>query len=371
MSKTQKILITGGHVTPALAVIDRIRERKIPVEIVFVGRKYTSEAEKQVTSFEYKEVTARNIPFVHLSTGRLSRILSLSSIQNIFQLPGGFFRAFQILKKEKPTTILSFGGYIALPIAIIGKLLGITVYTHEQTIAPGMANTYINQFADTTFLSFPESAMYFKGKNTIVSGNPIRRSVLQSSTSFIKNKNVPCIYVTGGSLGAHAVNTMIEEILDSLLEKYIVIHQTGSVKEFKDFERLSTLRNSLPSELKKRYIVKEHVSDEEIGSIYHSADIVVGRAGANTFFELIALQKPAVFIPLPWSAHDEQEHHAQMFKKNNVGEVVHQSEGSKVLLENIQKVISERKEYRSHFNSLSTYNNTNAANIIIDTVVKE
>ncbi len=371
MDKVKKILITGGHVTPALAVIDRITERKMPVSIVFVGRKYTNDAEKTINSFEYTEVTSRNITFIHLKTGRLTRIVSLRSIKQLFQLPSGFFSAWKILLKERPSVILSFGGYIALPIAIAAKLLGIPVFTHEQTIVPGLANRYISQFADTIFLSFPESAMHFTGKNIIMTGNPIRKSVFNSEKPFIKGKNVPCIYVTGGSLGAHAVNSMIEEILDSLLEKYYVIHQTGSVKEFSDFTRLNALRKALPSPLKERYMVKEHVSDEEIGSIYRSADLVVGRAGANTFFELIALQKPAVFIPLPWSAHDEQEHHAQIFKKMNVGEVVHQSEGSEVLLQKIDKVMTQRKEYSSHFKSLSTYNNINAADIIIDTVVQE
>ncbi len=370
MDKVKKILITGGHVTPALAVIDRIKERSKYTHLVFVGRKYTSESEKQIESFEYKEVTARKIPFIHISTGRLTRIFALRSFASVFQIPQGFISAWRILKEEKPEAVLSFGGYIALPIAICAKLMGIKVYTHEQTIAPGIANKYIAKFADTIFLSFPESALYFKDKNIILSGNPIRPSVFQTNTKISK-KNVPCIYVTGGSLGAHAINELIEEILHELLESYVVIHQTGSVSEFKDYQRLSKLRDALPDELKERYIVKEHVTDEEIGSIYAAADIVVGRSGANTFFEMVALKKPTIFIPLPWSAHAEQEHHAQIFKKYKVGEIVHQSEGSAQLLKIIQQVIAKKEEYISHFNSLSTYNHLNAADTIIDTIFKE
>ncbi|HRN71078.1 MAG TPA: glycosyltransferase, partial [Candidatus Woesebacteria bacterium] len=354
-----------------LAVIDRIRETNKYTHVVFVGRKYTSEKEKQVESFEYKEVTARNIPFIHLSTGRLTRLFSLRSLQNIFQIPQGFFSAWRILKQEKPNAILSFGGYIALPIAICAKLLEIPVYTHEQTITPGLANNIIAQFADIIFLSFPESALYFKGKNIILSGNPIRKSIFQTNTKLSIEKDIPCIYVTGGSLGAHAVNVLIENILAELLEQYYVIHQTGNVTEFQDYDRLSKLKDALPDELKKRYIIKQHVSDEEIGAIYNCADIVIGRAGANTFFEMIALQKPTIFIPLPWSANGEQEHHAQIFKKHKTGEIVHQSEGSAQLLKIIQQITSRKEEYISHFNSLSTYNNINAADTIIETIFKE
>ncbi len=371
MDKVKKILITGGHATPALAVIDRIKERSKYTHLVFVGRKYTSEKEKQIESFEYQEVTARKIPFIHLSTGRLTRILAVRSLMSIFQIPQGFISAWRILKEEKPEAVLSFGGYIALPIAICAKLMGIKVYTHEQTIAPGLANKYIARFADTIFLSFPESAIHFKDKNIILSGNPVRQSVFESRVTILPKKNKPCIYITGGSLGAHAINELIEQMLHELLESYYVIHQTGSVGEFQDYERLSKLRDALPDDLKERYLIKEHISDEEIGAIYKCADIVIGRSGANTFFEMIALKKPTIFIPLPWSAHAEQEHHAQIFKKHKVGEIVHQSEGSAQLLKIIQQVVSKKEEYASHFNSLSTYNHINAADTIIDTIFKE
>lgn len=369
MDKVTKILITGGHVTPALAVIDRIKETNKYTHLIFVGRKYTSENEKHVESFEYKEVTARKIPFIHLSTGRLTRIFSLQSILGVFQLPKGFISAWKILKQEKPDAVLSFGGYIALPIAVCAKFLKIPVFTHEQTIVPGLANKYIAHFADTIFLSFPESAMYFKDKHIVLSGNPIRQSIFNAEKSIVPAKET-CIYVTGGSLGAHAVNVLVENILSELLESYYVIHQTGNVKEFHDFERLSKLRDALPEELKAKYIVKEHVADAEIGSMYKAADLVISRAGANTFFELVALKKPAIFIPLPWSANHEQEMHAQIFKKYKTGEIVHQSEGSTQLLKIINQVLGKKEEYQKRFDSLSTYNHTNAADIIIDAIFK-
>lgn len=369
MDKVKKILITGGHVTPALAVIDAIKEKKLPVDIVFVGRKYSNDRENTET-FEYHEITGRKIRFIHLQTGRYTRIFSFTSLVNLFQIPLGFIRAFMILIKEKPDVILSFGGYIALPIAFLAKLLQKKVYTHEQTIAPGLANKRIAAVSDKIFVSFPESEHFFPKNKVIVSGNPIRKGVLAQAAPFIDKKDKPCIYVTGGSLGAHAVNTLIEQILPELLKKYTVIHQTGNVTEFGDYERLIQLKESLPDELKKNYSIQTHFSDSEIGKVYASADLVIGRAGANTFFELVALQKPAIFIPLPWSANNEQENQAKIFKENKTGEIFYQNGDPKDLLILINTVMTKINDYSHNFKSLSKYVHSHAEDSIIAEIFK-
>jgi UDP-N-acetylglucosamine--N-acetylmuramyl-(pentapeptide) pyrophosphoryl-undecaprenol N-acetylglucosamine transferase len=369
MTVVKKIMITGGHVTPALAVIDAIRGKKLPVDIVFVGRKYSNDRENTET-FEYNEITGRNIHFIHLKTGRYTRIFSFNSLANLFQIPLGFVRAFMILMNENPDVILSFGGYIALPIAFLAKLLQKKVYTHEQTIAPGLANKRIAAVSDKIFVSFQESEHYFPKDKVIVSGNPIRTGILAHSKQFIDKKNKPCIYVTGGSLGAHAVNILIEKILPELLQKYVVIHQAGNVTEFGDYERLIKLRESLPQILKNNYIIQSHFSDLEIGSVYASSDLVIGRAGANTFFELIALKKPAIFIPLPWSANNEQENQAKIFVENKTGEIFYQNGDSKDLLILIDRVIERIDDYRNNFKSLSKYVHSHAENSIITEIFK-
>ena len=366
----RKLLITGGHVTPALAVIDEIQEKYKDSQLVFIGRKFINDRETSY-SFEYHEVVSRNIRFIHLNAGRLTRIASWNTFLNALKIPSGFIEAFVILENEKPDAILTFGGYLGLPIALAAFLKGIPVYTHEQTIHPGIANRMIATIAKKIFISFPESKQYFTSSKVVLSGNPIRKSIFKTDKNIQIDQDKTCIYITGGSLGAHSVNSHIERILPQLLKLYVIIHQTGNVAEFKDYERLKAYKDSLESELSERYILKEHFLDEEIGWVYKSCDFVIGRSGANTFFELVALNKPAIFIPLPWSAHDEQREQAHIFKKNGVGEVFEQNRPSQKLLECIFKMDADLQEYKNKFPPLQEQYINNATHTIINHLYQE
>ncbi len=360
-----KLLITGVHSTPAIALIDSILGR---AEIVYVGRKYPLGGEKTI-SLDYKELNKRKIRFISLEAGRLTRFLSLRSIINFIKTPIGFFQALRILKKEKPAVILSFGGYIALPVSIIGFFLGIPVYTHEQTINPGLTNKIIALFAKKVFCSFEENLRQFPKNKTILTGNPIRKSVFNIiKRPILINKTRPVIYVTGGSLGSHSVNLLIKEIISHLLDKYIIIHQTGETDKYEDFEKLTELKKNLPPEKQNYYYLVKHFSDDEIGYIYNQADLVVTRAGANTFFELLALEKPALFIPLPWAAGGEQQKHAEIFKKNGTGEIFLQEKPGQELLVLIDKMITNLNLYKRNFSKTKFLTNKNASEIIIQKV---
>lgn len=362
-----KLLITGGHVTPALACIDEIKSKNLHVDIVFVGRKFPNNRDKSIT-FEYQEIQKRNIRFIDLQTGRVSRMIHIRTFMNLIAIPKGFWNSFMILLKEKPDAILSFGGYIALPVAVIGKLFGIKIYTHEQTIHPGIANRVIAHLAEKIFVSFPETVGYFARNKVIITGNPVRKSIFEVKTrEFIDNHDRKVIYITGGSLGAHSINVMIEKILHRLLEKYTVIHQTGNMVEYNDLERLSKLHASLSEEMKHYYYPRAHFYDEEIGYIYKRTDLVVGRSGANTFFELASLKKPALFIPLPVSAHKEQQEHAYIFKQIGIGEV-YEGEDPETLLALIEKMVLNLESYRSNFIHLPSMYAENAAEKIIESI---
>ncbi len=370
-----KIVITGGHASPAIALTDALMEyskkEKTAVQIIFIGRKYTS-IEEEDLSWEYQEIKKRNIPFYHLDAGRLTRYVSVQSAIHFFRIPMGFVAAYKILRKERPDVIMSFGGYLGLPVCLMGKILGIPYYSHEQTIQPGITNRILGSFAKKMFVAFPETLRYFNTSTTEVTGNLLRSSIFHSkSESFKLNKKLPVVYVTGGSLGSHSLNVHILHILNELLSFATVIHQTGNVQEFNDYYELMKYRDTLPKTLKERYILYEHVSDAQIGSVYSVADIVVGRAGANTFSELIALKKPAVFVPLPWSAHDEQQKHADFFRKSGLGEVFNQYDSSSELLSSIQKVLKELPQYRSNFDKLGSHYKKNAVNLVLHEITQD
>ncbi|PIP14963.1 hypothetical protein COW98_01335 [Candidatus Roizmanbacteria bacterium CG22_combo_CG10-13_8_21_14_all_35_9] len=365
-----KILIIGGHLAPALAIIEELKKTKKNIDIIFVGRKYSLDSEKTI-SLEYKEIISRKIPFIPLTAGRLTRILSTRSLRNILRVPLGFYNAFFIINQEKPDIILSFGSYLAVPLVFWGYLYRIPVFTHEQTIRPGLANKIIALMAKKIFLSFSESRSYFPLKKTVVVGNPVRESVLKiKERPFMIQKDRPVLYITGGSLGSHSINEHIKRIIVQLLNCYIVIHQTGDVKEYRDYEDLQTIRNKLPEELASRYFLKKHFFEKEIGYIYFLADLVIGRAGANTFFELLTLEKPALFIPLPWASGREQQHHAEIFARSGVGEIFHQIESSEKLYRLIVKMIDNLISYKGNFAALHHLYKKNASQFMVKEILK-
>lgn len=362
-----KILITGGHVTPAIAVIDELKDQ----EIIFVGRKYSVSQETSL-SFEYQEIAKRGIRFINLEAGRLTRVLSVRTILNLLKIPFGMINAYRILKIEKPNKVLSFGGYLALPIALWAYILKIPVFTHEQTIVPGLSNKLIGKFAIKIFVSFKEAAVFFPKGKVVVSGNPIRKAILKPLKKPLKiNENLPTIFISGGSLGSHSINKHIKNILYILIKKYQLIHQTGSVRGKHDYKSLLKIKEALPQDLKSRYFLKEHFFEEEHGFIYEISSLIVGRSGSNTFFELIALNKPAVFIPLPWASGKEQQIQAEIFLKEGCGEIFEQSEDSSVLYEKIEKVMNDLHRYKNNFKNLKSFKREDAASLIGQEVLKD
>lgn len=353
-----KILITGGHPAPALALIDEIKKYR-SVEIVFVGRKHPIFGEKNY-SFEYLEVKKRGIRFIELKAGKLPRFFSWGIITNFFLFFVGFFSALKIVIWQRPTIILSFGSFLAFPIAFWAWIFRIPLFLHEQTIAPGLANRIIGFWAKKIFLSFPQAAKYFNQKKTIVSGNPIRFKELTELKKSLGKK--PVIYVTGGSLGSHCINLHLEKILPKLLKRYIVIHQIGNISQHNDYYRL---KNKFKT---PNYIPFSHLSQEQLFEVYQKSDLVIGRAGANTFFELIALKKPALFIPLPYAASSEQIKHAQIFSESGAGEIFHQDEDSEKLLNLIDKMINNLKDYKDNLQKLQFLYQKDAAQKIIKTI---
>lgn len=361
-----KILITGGHLSPAMAVIEEIGNK---AEVVFVGRKFALDREKSF-SLEYKEISNKQIPFYHLNTGRFTRLLNFRLIINFVKLPLGFYRTLVIIKKTRPGVILSFGGYIGFPICLIGFLLNIPVYIHEQTIAPGLSNRLIGFLAKKVFLAFAQAGKYFPQNKTVLTGNPVRKNVLTIiKKPFSLNKNKPVIYISGGSLGSHSINRILEEILPTLLLKYKVIHSAGNIREYDDYQKLLEIRNDLPENLRDNYFLKEFFFEHELGFIYSVSDLLVGRSGANTFFELIAWKKPAIFIPLPWSRNNEQLSHARLFKQAGTGEIFRQEEDPNQLVNLIEKVMKNINDYKKNFKNVELLYQKNAEKIIVQTIL--
>jgi len=364
------VLVTGGHPAPAIAIVDYIVKNKKTIKVCFVGRKYSNFFDKSI-SFEYKELMGK-VDFINLETGRF---VNKNLIEIIFQTAlflFGLSKSFFIILKYKPKVVLSFGGYIAIPIAFCAYVFRIPIVTHEQTITPGLANRILGLMATKVLTSFLETDKFFNCKKTVHTGNPYRIELSTKPfkyTFFSTDNKFKKIYITGGSLGSHAINVHIENILLKLLASYEVVHQCGNVYEYNDFQRLSEFRNKLPYDLKKRYFVKSHFTTNEVFYLYKNADLIISRSGANTFFELIQFQKPSVLIPLPSSAFNEQYNQALILKEYGCAEIFLQNNLSNKLLELINAIFRNSTKYQN-FKALTKKYGQNGNEAILAQVSK-
>jgi UDP-N-acetylglucosamine--N-acetylmuramyl-(pentapeptide) pyrophosphoryl-undecaprenol N-acetylglucosamine transferase len=326
-SRDKKILLIGGHMTPALAILEELQSRGFH-NFVWVGNKF-SQTQSSNLSAEYVLITNKKIKFINFSGGKLWRRWTFATlfkaIYNLILIPLGFINSAIIILVEQPDLVISFGGYLALPLVISTKLFAKKAVTHEQTLSAGIANGLIGKFADKIFVSWEKSLEDFPKNKAIFSGNPIRKDVLVSTTDKINFPDkLPLIYITGGNQGANTINWRLYKVLPQLLAKANIIHQVGNSSITNDFEKAKQAFSELPENLKPRYQFFDNILGPEIGEIFAKSDLIVSRCGANTISEILALGKRAILIPIPWSSHNEQLLNARLVAETGLAWILQQ-----------------------------------------------
>src|SRR3990167_8297717 len=180
----KKIVVCGGHLTPALALIEQFAKDK-NYKILFFGRKYTAEGSKNLSA-EYRLITKKKIRFFSIISGRLQRKFTRYTIFSLLKIPIGLLQSFILLLFERPGLIISFGGYLSVPVVFCGWLLGIDSIAHEQSLIPGLATKINSLFVKKIFLSHSATKNYFESGKTELIGNLIRKSLL-ARTATSKN----------------------------------------------------------------------------------------------------------------------------------------------------------------------------------------
>jgi UDP-N-acetylglucosamine--N-acetylmuramyl-(pentapeptide) pyrophosphoryl-undecaprenol N-acetylglucosamine transferase len=310
-----RILLCGGHLTPALAFIEFIKNNHPDDEIIFLGRLYTKNNNLQISQ-EKTEVEKFGVKFIPFKSVKLSQNTFINKIKSIPKL---FFKSLAtttLIAREKPDVFVSFGGYLAVPIAIACWIMRVPILTHEQTRAVGVANTIIAKFANVIAVSHAESMEYFPKSRTHITGNLIRQSVLRGSQQLPKwlkkAPKKPVLYVTGGSQGSEVINRTVAQILKPLLRNWFIIHQCGRQTGKTNYKQeLTKIKMKLSQSNQENYIIREWINQSELAWVYANAKGIISRAGANTTEEIALSRIPAVLIPLPFSHNDEQLKNAQ------------------------------------------------------------
>lgn len=338
---SKKILVVGGHMAPALGFIDALPK---DISVVYVGRKHPFEGD-QGTSLEYQTITKRNIPFIELQTGRLQRAFTFHTVPSLLKIPKGLLQAVGIIKKEKPNAVVSFGGYLSLPIAMAAKIFGIPLIIHESTFGAGLANKLLSPFATKICVSQDSSLAYFPNKKTVITGNPLLPFSKTMPPHYLpkSKEKLPLIAIIGGSAGSHAINALVMKSLGQLLSFARVIHQTGDAREYLDFDNIQKMVLGLEKKQQDRYVGIKYIDPQDVNSVLANADIVVSRAGFNTIMTLAALKKKSILIPFPFGQKDEQLENAKFFVNLGYGTILPQENITpETLIASVQKVLSQK-----------------------------
>lgn len=330
----KKIVLTGGgtagHVTPNIALMPALKEAGY--EITYIGSK---------KGMEKGLIEATGTKYYGISSGKLRRYFDWKNFSDPFRVMNGFFEAKRILRKIKPDVIFSKGGFVSVPVVLAAKALHIPAVIHESDMTPGLANRIALRGATTVCCNFPETVEKIQGNRAIWTGTPIRQELFSGDANrglsfcgFDSANDKPVLLIIGGSQGSVFINNAVRGSLDELLKDFRIIHLCG--------------KGNLDESLKNRegYAQYEFIS-KELPDLFAAADIIISRAGANAIFELLALKKPNILIPLGLNAsRGDQILNARSFEKQGFSKVLEEeSVTAELLTDTVRKVYADRDQY--------------------------
>lgn len=320
---------TGGHIYPAIAIANYIKEQRPDTEFLFVGNE---------GGMETRLVPRAGYTLKTIRVQGLRRSLSLENIKTAVRLVTSLSAAKKILKSFGPDIVIGTGGYVCLPVMLAAASLKIPALVHEQNVFPGLAVRMVSDRVDTA-ISFPETEKYFKKapRRLILTGNPIRPELLRATVS--KEGGEPTVLISGGSLGAGKINEALIELLEMGGQDYYGIVASTGERNFDAVMQKIREKNIRLCENKKilPYI---HNMDE----VLSSADLAITRAGAITVSELCALGKPAILIPSPNVTNDHQTYNARALEEAGAAVLLPETELSgEVLAGQIRTLLGSRE----------------------------
>ena len=394
-SPKKKIVLTGGgtagHVTPNIALLPALREAGY--EIAYIGSE---------NGIEKDLILDCGLPYLGVPTGKLRRYFDVKNFTDPFRVLKGFSEARKFLKKYRPDVVFSKGGFVSVPVVRAAASLKIPCVIHESDMTPGLANRLCFGAAAKVCCNFPETVEKLPKGKAVLTGTPIRAELFEgsreeglrfcgfaadsespespavfescsSSDASISDSSIsdasissdvsgscraasaaepaviseeeqereiekPVLMIMGGSQGAQSVNEAIRAHLEELLSDFRIVHLCGAGKYDASLENI------------EGYKQFEYVKDE-LKHLFAVADVIVSRAGANAIFEILALQKPNLLIPLSAGTRGDQILNARSFEAQGFSKVLVESEEEgildKKLVSTVRELYEEREKYRA------------------------
>lgn len=301
----RKIVFTGGgtagHVMPNVALFRQLREEGWAIH--YIGSRNGIERDIVTGLAGFGE-----IPYYGISTGKLRRYFHPDNFRDPFRVLKGIWESVRLIRRIGPDLVFSKGGFVSVPVVVAGRLNGVPVIVHESDLTPGLANRIAMPFATRICATFPETMRHLPERKAVLTGSPIREELFAGDADAGRRmcgfrRDKPVLIVMGGSLGSRAINRAVRDSLDELLKRVQIVHICGK-------------GNADPALEGRPGYRQFEFAGKELADLLAMADAAVSRAGANAIFELLALEKPMLLIPLSRQAsRGDQILNAASFEK--------------------------------------------------------
>ncbi len=335
---------TGGHIFPAIAIANALREKITGAEILFVGAKGKMEMEK---------IPQAGYQVIGLDIAGFNRQSVFKNVSLPFKLLKSLWQVKKIIADFKPDAVIGVGGYSTFPVLRTAQKKGIPSFIHESNSFGGKSNMLLAKKATAVFVGGDGMEKFFPKEKIVITGNPVRKSIADNRISraealsfFGLSADQKTILVIGGSLGARSINEAIASKISAFAENDLqLIWQTG--KTTADIFKKA-------GEAQANIRVNDFIREMEMA--YAAADVVVSRAGAMSVTEIAVSGKPAVFVPFPLAAEDHQTANAMWLVSKNAALIVRDGEAKEKLVDVVialAKDVNKQNEIKANLSGLA------------------
>ena len=329
---------TGGHIYPAIAIINKIREEEPKSEILYIGT--NNHMEKDL-------IPDLGIKFIGIKASGLKRKLTLENVKVLIQFLRARKTCKKIIAKFNPDIVIGAGGYVTGPVVWAAKKLGKKTFIHEQNSTVGLSNRYLTKYADKIGVSFASTMDLFPKEKVVLTENPCSENALKikkaNKESLGLSKNKKLVLIVMGSLGSKTVNDKIVSFLDKFKDKkYEVLFVTGNAY-YDSVAKLETPKN-----------VKVVPFIKDLPSVMKVTDLMITRAGASTMSEILVLSVPSIFIPSPYVTNNHQYKNAMDLVKQNAALILEEKDlECDKLIKMIDETLDNKELYTKIKNNLN------------------
>ena len=344
---------TGGHIYPAIAIINKFKEKERNLNVLYIGTH--NRMEKDI-------IPSLGIKYEPIEIYGFSKTQIFRDFKNIFLIKNAYKKCLKIMQDFKPDVVIGVGGYVTMPVLSAAKKLNIPTVIHEQNSIPGKTNKVLNKNVSLVCTSYENSNRYFSNAKKIVyTGNPSGENALTtkkiSKESLGFNKNKKLLLIVSGSLGSGTVNNFFAKFLSMVSDEdnFEVLYITGK-SYYDDF--------ILNKEFSKNVKVMPFL--DNMAGLFNDVDLIISRAGAGTISEILAMEIPSILIPSPYVANNHQYYNALDLKNKKVSILIEEKKlKEKEMYEKVQNLLKDNnEEYKMMKQNLAKLDMKNAASLI-------